>query len=97
VRRIHVLYYFFFQEQYCIRDDLVTGVQTCALPISLPAQVHVIPALPEDQYRQRERRPSGNSEGPAEFEAQQRYGEDRRGIEVERSEERRVGDVGGWC
>ena len=28
--------YFFFQAEDGIRDDLVTGVQTCALPISLP-------------------------------------------------------------
>ena len=26
---------FFFQAEDGIRDDLVTGVQTCALPISL--------------------------------------------------------------
>src|SRR5258708_25178422 len=30
---IHV-YFFFFQAEDGIRDDLVTGVQTCALPIS---------------------------------------------------------------
>src|SRR5438552_14672450 len=28
---------FFFQAEDGIRDDLVTGVQTCALPISTPA------------------------------------------------------------
>src|SRR5438552_5589694 len=28
---------FFFQAEDGIRDDLVTGVQTCALPISSPA------------------------------------------------------------
>src|SRR5438552_16091766 len=27
---------FFFQAEDGIRDDLVTGVQTCALPISMP-------------------------------------------------------------
>src|SRR5258708_15059535 len=31
--RAHV-YFFFFQAEDGIRDDLVTGVQTCALPIS---------------------------------------------------------------
>src|SRR5258708_18761523 len=30
-------YRFFFQAEDGIRDDLVTGVQTCALPISIPA------------------------------------------------------------
>src|SRR5207244_8524766 len=29
-----LLFYFFFQAEDGIRDDLVTGVQTCALPIS---------------------------------------------------------------
>src|SRR5258708_28098627 len=32
---VHVLFIFFFQAEDGIRDDLVTGVQTCALPISL--------------------------------------------------------------
>src|SRR5207244_12533195 len=33
------LYVFFFQAEDGIRDDLVTGVQTCALPISISAAV----------------------------------------------------------
>ena len=33
-----VFFFFFFQAEDGIRDDLVTGVQTCALPISLLAQ-----------------------------------------------------------
>src|SRR5205085_6702033 len=32
--RLHVLVYFFFQAEDGIRDLTVTGVQTCALPIS---------------------------------------------------------------
>src|SRR5258708_17108250 len=40
---LHVnLLFFFFQAEDGIRDDLVTGVQTCALPISL-AQTQVLP------------------------------------------------------
>src|SRR5258708_1953025 len=31
---IRLLFFFFFQAEDGIRDDLVTGVQTCALPIS---------------------------------------------------------------
>src|SRR5207244_9808938 len=31
-------FFFFFQAEDGIRDDLVTGVQTCALPISSTAQ-----------------------------------------------------------
>src|SRR5258708_24763419 len=30
-----IMVFFFFQAEDGIRDDLVTGVQTCALPISL--------------------------------------------------------------
>src|SRR3989441_10770509 len=30
----YILYFFFFQAEDGIRDKLVTGVQTCALPIS---------------------------------------------------------------
>ena len=30
-----VVVFFFFQAEDGIRDDLVTGVQTCALPISV--------------------------------------------------------------
>src|SRR5258708_21451886 len=30
----HLFFFFFFQAEDGIRDDLVTGVQTCALPIS---------------------------------------------------------------
>src|SRR5258708_36910188 len=31
-------FFFFFQAEDGIRDDLVTGVQTCALPISTPTR-----------------------------------------------------------
>src|SRR2546423_13075142 len=34
VRNVKELYVFFFQAEDGIRDKLVTGVQTCALPIS---------------------------------------------------------------
>src|SRR5207244_10162951 len=32
-----ILFFFFFQAEDGIRDDLVTGVQTCALPICVYA------------------------------------------------------------
>src|SRR5207244_4622004 len=32
-------YFFFFQAEDGIRDDLVTGVQTCALPICMAAPI----------------------------------------------------------
>src|SRR5438552_16032095 len=33
IKEYYVLIFFFFQAEDGIRDDLVTGVQTCALPI----------------------------------------------------------------
>src|SRR5207244_6577744 len=33
------IFFFFFQAEDGIRDDLVTGVQTCALPICKPLKV----------------------------------------------------------
>src|SRR5437764_5676838 len=38
--------YFFFQAEDGIRDTSVTGVQTCALPISIIVVVVVLPWLP---------------------------------------------------
>src|SRR5256884_2625505 len=35
-----VEFFFFFQAEDGIRDVAVTGVQTCALPISLPKERH---------------------------------------------------------
>src|SRR5947208_12848700 len=64
----HCTYFFFFQAEDGIRDDLVTGVQTCALPISRtrPPRTHV-PSLPKPCRR----RPLPCAPGPApEFAAQ---------------------------
>src|SRR5215204_4274445 len=41
------LWVFFFQAEDGIRDHCVTGVQTCALPISLPVQIAVQISLSE--------------------------------------------------
>src|SRR2546426_3527897 len=38
IRIIEILYFFFFQAEDGIRDYKVTGVQTCALPISADAR-----------------------------------------------------------
>src|SRR5205823_9460535 len=47
---------FFFQAEDGIRDKLVTGVQTCALPISIlqPSEVLPVPAREEAQQREHE-------------------------------------------
>src|SRR5438876_11253137 len=75
--------YFFFQAEDGIRDGRVTGVQTCALPISI--------ARPSCAARRRtwdERRRSPNAGGGAGSGAGRRL----------RSEERRVGKEwrAGW-
>src|SRR5256885_3602413 len=47
----HLYFFFFFQAEDGIRDYKVTGVQTCALPISVqkPARPDVDPALHEER------------------------------------------------
>src|SRR3989440_6135870 len=37
VRFVLLFFFFFFQAEDGIRDLIVTGVQTCALPISIPS------------------------------------------------------------
>src|SRR2546425_9302371 len=67
--------FFFFQAEDGIRDKLVTGVQTCALPISPRAAGHW-------QHR-------GYAGEPGGTELRRRHAALRRA--AERSEERRVG------
>src|SRR3990170_6316801 len=55
----YVCFFFFFQAEDGIRDDLVTGVQTCALPICVPLLdraavediVRRVEAIPEQDWR----------------------------------------------
>src|SRR5207247_4230551 len=89
-----VVFFFFFQAEDGIRDPLVTGVQTCALPIyrrqrpgeplfSAARRGARAPGHPGQQRRGRpERRPGCRTE--------------RRGVaaRARRSEERRVGKEG---
>src|SRR6185437_16394542 len=55
------MYFFFFQAEDGIRDKLVTGVQTCALPISSVLGDRVATAAPDDVFGldqdERKRRP----------------------------------------
>src|SRR3989441_7312089 len=39
--RVRLFFFFFFQAEDGIRDKLVTGVQTCALPISVVADLDI--------------------------------------------------------
>src|SRR2546421_7444156 len=42
-----VFFFFFFQAEDGIRDLIVTGVQTCALPILQEVEVYGLRSLPE--------------------------------------------------
>src|SRR5256885_8167770 len=44
-RRVARVFFFFFQAEDGIRDYKVTGVQTCALPISVPVLTDVLPKI----------------------------------------------------
>src|SRR5207248_3773347 len=63
-----VLFFFFFQAEDGIRDRTVTGVQTCALPISRPSCLRRgrrgsrRPRRPRDrgEWLEHRRRPEGN-------------------------------------
>src|SRR2546426_4406529 len=78
------LFFFFFQAEDGIRDYKVTGVQTCALPISGHRHApRVRPVDAGDQVEQRGlARPRGAHEGEE---------LPLRDVERDRSEERRVG------
>src|SRR5256886_7315479 len=56
VDRRGVVLFFFFQAEDGIRDLTVTGVQTCALPISSPATRAAAPAAACGSPRSRRRR-----------------------------------------
>src|SRR2546425_8300000 len=85
-----VLFFFFFQAEDGIRDKLVTGVQTCALPISATSASS---ASSWDQNRQSmesasQSRDWGNSQSARSESFSQRSAG---GVGEQRSEERRVG------
>src|SRR5258708_20202148 len=53
-----MIFFFFFQAEDGIRDDLVTGVQTCALPISATAKAFFCCTPPRNE-RARMSSPTG--------------------------------------
>src|SRR5256885_4345588 len=88
----HVVVFFFFQAEDGIRDYKVTGVQTCALPIS--------EVVVEERVEELGRDALGRSRRDARALARRRIvaarderpqGDERDGDERGRSEERRVG------
>src|SRR2546427_6229949 len=74
--------FFFFQAEDGIRDLTVTGVQTCALPISAFRKLQVGPAQPE---------PLGHRAAESDQEFSERDHAMPPSPAADRSEERRVG------
>src|SRR3989440_8964167 len=58
-------FFFFFQAEDGIRDLIVTGVQTCALPISPPARPWRPAVAPAECAGRPGRTPSSREPGPA--------------------------------
>src|SRR5258708_31448527 len=91
----HYLSFFFFQAEDGIRDDLVTGVQTCALPI-YRGRARVPAYDADDRQRHRQEREPGLDRREAEHLLEVERDEvphgERRG--AKRSGERRVGKEG---
>src|SRR3989440_2258514 len=97
---VTVLRAFFFKAEAGIRDLFVTGVQTCALPISsraVPKSISNPVAPTPAKFEKRDRVPSGRTlsrlcglpEG--ELTESSRRVESRYAMAIGRSEERRVG------
>src|SRR5256885_3543536 len=85
-------FFFFFQAEDGIRDYKVTGVQTCALPISRPAQSQGAPGEHRAAALDPLRREAEALEKESRACARQRTRDpEQRRIVEERSEERRVG------
>src|SRR5258708_36780705 len=59
-----ICFFFFFQAEDGIRDDLVTGVQTCALPISLGWVYQFWQNDKKDEVNASERKVGGADLGP---------------------------------
>src|SRR2546428_7345325 len=57
---------FFFQAEDGIRDLIVTGVQTCALPISIGVEDEVVPAIGRKHCAaEQSRLPAAGPDAPA--------------------------------
>src|SRR3546814_2918877 len=82
---LYIVYFFFSSRRRHTRCALVTGVQTCALPIS-SATAHRRCSTTEPRRPRRRRKPSAANRWPGGTTGQRRR---RRGCQ--RSEERRVG------
>src|SRR5690606_39523835 len=94
-------FFFFFQAEDGIRDFHVTGVQTCALPISVADRGREAKAQARPRHSGRwlvpPARPGGPSERARAPKQAARHGERSFQVPSARSEERRVGiECGAW-
>src|SRR5690349_23066094 len=83
-----IFFFFFFQAEDGIRDLYVTGVQTCALPISMRITVLLWPVLIWVSFRLARREAEGNPDQHRPQKHRERVVALRKHT---RSEERRVG------
>src|SRR5438552_18812931 len=90
--------FFFFQAEDGIRDDLVTGVQTCALPICNSKVVRVRAKYSSSCWRARASTAAAGPSVPASTQAAWCVGAGPRRDVGKRSEERPVGKecTSGW-
>src|SRR5687768_18003511 len=79
--------FFFFQAEDGIRDVAVTGVQTCALPISYEGEVKVVDFGIAKAASKSEHTKTGMLKGKFSYMSPEQC----QGERVDRSEERRVG------
>src|SRR2546429_6734463 len=94
--------FFFFQAEDGIRDVAVTGVQTCALPISITSTFLTWPKLSSSSGTSRRKRlekalwtlPTASPVGPPNKPARIRFSKSTAVTGPLRSEERRVGKEG---
>src|SRR5207249_11861639 len=84
-------YFFFFQAEDGIRDRNVTGVQTCALPISSRRALRREARDPRRHHRRYHRRRGPHQGGAGGASALRRADHAFRAAAAGRSEERRVG------
>src|SRR3712207_6975503 len=87
-----MLFFFFFQAEDGIRDIGVTGVQTCALPISRILLVH-LPLKSDDLFPgiQTKKALRDGDRGPRAASSEEPTSSFPARLQGERSEERRVG------
>src|SRR5207253_6455281 len=94
---LFVSFLFFFQAEDGIRDGHVTGVQTCALPLSRPADGRAIPGNVRSLAESLARLPGAQGQRFAEL-----FKHGTLSVEIyapngkDRSEERRVGKECRW-